>query len=267
MIIRNLISAAVITAVIFGTGNCTVSDNTAIIVKGSTTMGPITGKLAEAFQSEKKLKIIVNSQGSHSGLDALINGDCNIAESSSEASQEYLEKASKADVSLKAFLIAHDYILPVVHPLNKIERMTVKQLHEIYTGTIMSWEAVGGKTQKITVVCRDKNSGTSDVWNSVLGLGKEVCGNSVIVKSNSSVLAFVAENANCIGYISAAFLNSEVKALKISGKGPYPIYRNLYFYVDENKFDDRIRSFIVFTLSNEGQKLIKDMGFVPVAEK
>lgn len=251
---------------------CTKKEVPTIRVKGSTTMAPITRKLAEAFQSNRNIRIEVKSNGSHFGLDALINGECDIAESSSEATREYVKKAAKAGVVLKAFRIAKDYIVPIVHLSNRMENISLQQLQDIYSGKTTTWEAISQHKGAIEVVGRSEASGTGDVWRTVLGIDGGALSNRIARTSNSGVLAYVAENENALGYISAAFLNSEVKALAVNDTSSHmtkpavhhPIYRNLYLYVDEKKFNEDMRLFIIFALSTEGQELIKKLGFMPL---
>lgn len=261
--------------VLFSAAGCTKQETPLIRMNGSTTMDPISRKLAAAYQAGKKVRITVDSMGSHSGLDALISGECDIAESSSEVSSEYLEKAAEAGVVLKVFLIAHDHILPIVHPSNPVETISFEQLHDIYTGGTTTWKPITGSSDKIVVTGRDEASGTGDVWKNALALGNKLTSDMVMQKSNSAVLAFVAGNKNSLGYISAAFLNIEVKPLKVEGvpffqmqkkNAPHPIYRNLYFYVNEKKFSEDARSFMVFVLSAKGQELIGQLGFTPVSK-
>lgn len=257
------------------TVGCTEKEASLIRVKGSTTVDPITRKVAEAFQSRRKVSVEVDSTGSHSGIEALIRGDCDIAESSSEASPEYVEKAAEAGVVLKSFLIGHDRIVPIVHPSNPAEMISLKQLHDIYTGKTDTWEPITKHKANIVIVGRNEASGTNDIWKDTLGIGEDITSDMVVQTSNSGVLGFVAGDKNALGYVSEAFLNIEVKPLKIRDSSAemqvkdssHPIYRNLYLYVNEKKFSDDIRSFIVFVLSAEGQKLISQLGFTPVSEK
>lgn len=252
---------------------CSKQEVPVIKVKGSTTVDPITRKLATAYQARKKVTIQVDSAGSHYGLDALINGDCDIAESSSEASPQYIEKAARAGVVLKAFLIGQDHIRPIVHPSNPVEEISLQQLRDIYTGKTATWEPLTKQTDEILVVGRNEASGTADVWKEALGIGDDMTSKIKMQSSNSAVLATVADKKNALGYISGAFLNIEVKPLKIkeissemqTKNAPHPIYRNLYLYVDEKKFNENARAFIVFVLSSEGQNLIRQLGFSPVS--
>lgn len=265
-----MISIHIVLAVFFAAG-CNKQETSLIRVKGSTTVDPITKKVAQVFQSRSNIRVEVEPSGSHFGLEALINGECDIAASSSEAPVEYLEKAEKAGVVLKRFLIAHDDITPIVHPSNSAETISLRQLRDIYSGRITTWKKITKQKETILVVGRDDSSGTADIWKNVLGLKGDIRKDKIAKGSNSGVLAFVAENENALGYISAAFLNSEVKALTVrnvsndknAGDIPNAIYRNLYFYVNENKFSKDSRSFIIFILSSEGQRLIKELGFTP----
>ncbi|PKL38962.1 MAG: hypothetical protein CVV44_08825 [Spirochaetae bacterium HGW-Spirochaetae-1] len=253
---------------------CLKNEKPVIIVKGSTSMDPMTRKLVAAYQLRKNISFDIDPAGSHSGLEGLIKGSCDIAESSSVASREYVDMAGKAGLTLKSFLVAHDYIVPIVHPKNSADKITMKQLREIYTGKMETWEQINGAKEKIITVSRDGSSGTWEIWNATLGIGDTIIKDALVQKSNSGVLAFVAENTNALGYVGSAFLNNEVKALRVDGKGhadkkmkniSYPIYRDLYLYVIEERFTEESRSYIIFVLSKEGQKLIRESGFVPAA--
>ena len=91
--------------------------------------------------------------------------------------------------------------------------------------------------------------------------------------SNSSVLAYIAEHVNAVGYISSSYLNPEVKALAVEGadafdkgdqRNDHPIKRPFYLYVDKNKFSGPVKSFILFIVLNKHMKsLFPEIGFYP----
>ena len=67
-------------------------------------------------------------------------------------------------------------------------------------------------------------------------------------------------------------MSSEVKALTIDGvvpsvetvlKGTYPISRPLFMYTN-GKPKGLAKDFIDFVLSEEGQRIVKEQGFVPL---
>ena len=46
--------------------------------------------------------------------------------------------------------------------------------------------------------------------------------------------------------------------------GKFPISRGLYKYVNENKFSPEAKKFMDYVMGPEGQKLVKEAGFIPV---
>jgi len=86
----------------------------------------------------------------------------------------------------------------------------------------------------------------------------------------------VARTSGAIGYVSLGFLNPAIKALAVGEAGTYllpseenviagtyPISRPLFMIT--NGFPEGVvRKFILFVLSDEGQKLVEEAGYVPV---
>jgi phosphate transport system substrate-binding protein len=255
---------------------CSDPPDDKIIIKGSTTMAPILGKIIQQYNRNKQLTLTVDAVGTQNGLSALIEGTCHIASASAPASTSHEKAAADKGIKLKSFLFGHDLIVPVAHPGNTINNLELNQLKDIFSGNASSWRAVGGKDAKIVVVSRNRASGTRRIWDRVV-LGDTPLTDAAVKKeSNSSVLAFVADNENAVGYVSLAFVNQEVKAVKVNNiaptlsyeqKGVYPIFRPLYLYVDGNRFSKHIKSLVAFVLSPTGQGIIQQNGFVPAAAK
>jgi phosphate transport system substrate-binding protein len=57
------------------------------------------------------------------------------------------------------FAVAYDCIVPVVHPSNPVQDLSLDQLKAIYTGQVRNWKDVGGPDKDIVVVSRDTSSG------------------------------------------------------------------------------------------------------------
>ncbi|HON78867.1 MAG TPA: hypothetical protein PK544_10275, partial [Spirochaetota bacterium] len=49
-------------------------------------------------------------------------------------------------------------------------------------------------------------------------------------------------------------------------KRDYPVSRTLYMYVNKKKLTPATREFIVFILSNEGQRIVRESGFIPISD-
>ena len=96
--------------------------------------------------------------------------------------------------------------------------------------------------------------------------------------ATGAIVQSISQTKGGIGYIGLAYLNKEVKALKVSyDKGKkfttpsvdnaknksYPIVRPLYYYY-EVKQEAKVSDFIQYTLSAEGQKIVTEIGFIAV---
>ena len=88
--------------------------------------------------------------------------------------------------------------------------------------------------------------------------------------SNGDVRATVSGDKNSIGYLSLGYLDPSVKAVKIDGveatvknvlAGKYPIVRTLYL-ITKGEPDELEKAFIDFVLSEEGQEVVENMGYI-----
>ncbi|HNX25437.1 MAG TPA: phosphate ABC transporter substrate-binding protein [Spirochaetota bacterium] len=245
-----------------------------VVIKGSTTVLPITMKGLEAFKLIKpEISISVEGSGSGNGIKALLDGTCDIANSSREMKKEELDKAKAAKLKIKEIAVSYDMIVPVVHPSNKVKNLTIEQLKGIFDGTITNWKQVGGDDMNITTVSRDSSSGTYEYWNEAVMKKADTRKDSLMQASNGAVINTVANNRKAIGYVGFGYLDSSVKGLDVNsiqanlknGKSfKYPVSRKLYMYVDLNKYSADAKSFVEFLLSKNGQKIVSEAGFIPL---
>ena len=255
------------------TPGCTEQAPPEIFITGSTTILPYMSKVSEIYSKKVDVRIRISDGGSIKGISDLIDGKCSIAMSSSPIPTEMFSYAESKGIQIKGFPFADDVIVPIVHPNNPVDTLSLAQLQGIYSGSIKSWESVGGASKPIEVVSRGASSGTAEVWKQAVMKARGVKTGAAVQNSNSGVLAYVAEHPEAIGYMSRALLNHEVKPLLVNGvaangenakQGKYPISRRLYLYVDGKDLPHRIRSLIVFVLGNEGQQIAKECGFMPL---
>jgi len=254
-------------------GGCSKSEKKKIVIKGSTTVLPITQKAAEAYQKiNKNVSISIEGSGSGNGIRALIEGNCDIANASRAMKSKEKRKASSKGIMAKEIVVALDMIVPVVHPTNKIGNLTLDQLKAIYEGKVTNWKEVGGDNENIVVVSRDTSSGTYEVWHKLVMKKQEVKKNSLLQASNGAVLTTVAKNKKAIGYVGYGYLNNSIKPLTVNGiqgtisngkSKTYPISRDLYMYVNRHKLNKETQGFIDFILGSQGQRLVKETGFIP----
>lgn len=131
----------------------------------------------------------------------------------------------------------------------------------------------------ITVVSREDGSGTRGAFIELFGVEeKNDAGDKVdntteeaeITNSTSVMMTTIAGNKGAIGYISLGSLNDTVKAVKIDGteatvdnikNGSYKIARPFNIAVKEG-LSDTAADFIRFIMSEEGQKVVEDNGYI-----
>ncbi len=245
-----------------------------VVVKGSTTVLPITLKAIEAYKKiMPKVSISVEGSGSGNGIKSLLEGSCDLANSSRAMKKEELDKAGAAKIKVKEIVVAYDMIVPVVHPSNRVANLTKEQLKGIYDGSINNWKVVGGEDMKIVVISRDTSSGTYEYWHEDVLKKTDTRKDALLQASNGAIVNAVSNNKKAIGYIGFGYLNDSVKALKVNsvtatienGKSKkYPISRELFMYTNAKTMSKETKDFVNYLLGKDGQALVKKAGFIPL---
>jgi len=171
------------------------------------------------------------------------------------------------------FGIAYDCIIPVVHPSNSIDAITMAQLKDIYQGRIRNWKEIGGPDKEIVVISRDTSSGTYEVWEGKVMKKERVYPGALLQASNGAVVTGVAKNPNAIGYIGIGYLNDQVKGLTVDGiegnkettlNGKFPISRVLYMFTRGWPTGDTAKFLNYVMRPDKGQKFVEKSGYVPL---
>jgi phosphate transport system substrate-binding protein len=242
-----------------------------ITIKGSTTVLPIAQITSEVFmERHKDVNISVQGGGSGVGVAALIDGTCDIADSSRSMKEQELSDAVRKGRDPKANVVAMDGIAVIVNPANKLGAITKKQLKDIYTGKISDWSQVGGEKQKIVVVSRDSASGTFESFGELALDKAKVRADAMMQASNQAIATTVGQTPGAIGYIGLGYITPKVKVVPVDGVMPskdtvlrnkYVLSRPLFMYTNGAP-QGAVKEYIEFILSEEGQKLVEEAGFV-----
>ena len=238
-----------------------------IAIAGSTTVQPISDRMAEAFMKKYDINVTVQGGGSGTGIKMVGEGTVDIGASSREIKEE-----EKGKYDLNIYPIAIDGLAIIVHPSNKIENLTVKQLRDIFSGKITNWKELGGEDKEIVLVIRAEGSGTRAFFEERVMGNVAVSRRALQKPSNGSVKASVSGNESAIGYIGAGYVDKYVKAVKIEGvypspenirSGKYILSRELYYVTKEES--EEVKLFLDFVLSDEGQKIVEEAGFIRIS--
>jgi len=252
------------------------SSGETVVIAGSTSVQPLSEVMAEEFMTDNEgTSVEVQGGGSGQGIKSIQEGIADIGSLSREVKDE--EKGSVKE----EYIIAMDGVAVVVNTETETEDITIEELEKIYTGEITNWKELGGKDAEITVVSREEGSGTRGAFTEITGvLVKDDEGNetdnttadALVQPSTGSVIKTVSSTPDSIGYVSLAAVSDEVKALKVEGvepskdtvlDGTYKISRP-FVYVTGNDISESAKAFIDFVLSDKGQELVEENGFIPV---
>jgi len=248
-------------------------------IKGSDTVLPLSQKAAESFMKVNSGSVVtVTGGGSGVGISALFEGTTDLAQSSRKIKFDEKQKLQESGKSVKEVIAAYDALAVVVHPSNKVTNLTREQLEGIFTGKIKNWKEVGGEDLRIIPYARETSSGTYEFFKESVLKHKNYMNGIMSMPATGAIVQSISQTRGAIGYIGLAYLNKETKAVHVSydkGKtytepsvsnakdGSYPVVRPLYFYYITST-ESKVKPFIDYILSNTGQRIVSEIGFIPV---
>lgn len=273
-------------------------------IEGSSTIAPYSRLAIEAFEKANSgARVTTGEKGSGAGLTALIRKEVPLAAASRAITPDEMQQAQDNGVQPVEIPILKDALLIVVNPGNSVTQLTEQQVAKIFAGQITNWIQVGGANARITLYTRNEESGTyeymqQDVIRALLGKTSNYSSDINKQQSAPAGLTAVARDKNGIFYAGLGNLRdlgenaSKVRVLAIakstidpaSGvvtnsttfvKGDestirdntYPISRFLYYYSAgdwKTHSNTTLTDYINFVLSEEGQALGEQLGFLPV---
>jgi len=253
--------------------------------KGSDTIVNLALAWAERYQSEHPdVRISVTGGGSGTGLAALVNGTVDIANASRQIKAEEVAQAQANGIQPVEHIIARDAIAVIVNPENSVSELTLQQISDIYSGQINNWKEVGGDDRPIVRLSRETNSGTHVYFlETVLRLGNKedktlFSMDTLLLPSSEGIISEVRDNPNAIGYDGLGYVPKDLKMIAIAKSAgepfvlpsvetvndkTYPIARDLYMYT-AGEPTGIIKDYLDWILSPEAQKIVLDLGFVPI---
>ena len=187
-------------------------------------------------------------------------------------------KMQNGGKTAKQVVIAKDALTVIVHPSNKVTKLTREQLESIFTGKITNWKQVGGADLAITAYSRETTSGTYEFFKEHVLKNKNYKSGILSMPATGAIIQSISQTSGAIGYVGMAYVTKNVKEIWVSfdgGKnyieptvansksGKYPIVRPLYFYYDTKK-EASVKPFVNFVLSAEGQQLIDKVGYLSI---
>lgn len=256
-----------------------------LIIKGSDTELEMVKDLSNEFAYQNPdITVDITGGGSVLGIEALINNETDIANSSRLMKPKEITRAKKNGVNPIAIMFSVDALAIITNSELGVDSLSTDDLTQIFSGKQTNWKDFGGSDLEIIIYGRDTNSGTASyIREKFVRDNTEEAINKL--KSNAEILTAVQKNKGSIGYVGAGFLMNEngkpngrvwAMPIYIKGsmayspyeinaviKGDYVLTRPLYQYIN-GKPGMKVYDFIMSELNLTGQKIIKKHGFFQI---
>ena len=169
-----------------------------------------------------------------------------------------------------------------VHKDNPITNLTTEQIKDIYSGKITNWKDVGGKNEKIAAFQRNEGSGSQSMLKRFMGDTPITDAPTEMV---NDLMAGIIEQVvdyksktNSIGfsfryYVEGIIKNPDIKMISIDGAAPtsenirngsYPILTPIYAVTYKENQNGNVDKLLEWILSDEGQYIINETGYVGI---
>ncbi|MBE0451492.1 MAG: substrate-binding domain-containing protein [Clostridia bacterium] len=256
-----------------------------IRVDGSTVTIPLSEAIAAALTGEtiETVRPYILHNKTHSAYVNLIDEKTDLIFVTSP-SEEELEYAKSKNIELEVIPIVSEAFVFLTHRDNPVEGLSLEEIKKIYAGEITNWSEVGGDDVPIIPYQRPVNSGSQTGFLDLVMGGKTPIEPPLkqIQADMGMLIDAVAtyENApDAIGYSYYYFVvdmwgNEKVKLLEVDGvypdqesisSGLYPIKTAYYAVFRKSELEDSdIRKVVIWILTDDGQQLAEEAGYVKV---
>jgi phosphate transport system substrate-binding protein len=254
--------------------------------KGSDTMVNLMARMSEEYTKVRPdVVVAVTGGGSGTGIKSLVDGTTDMANASRSMKPPEFEVAKERNVAPVETIIAYDGLAIYAHADNPLQSITFEQLKCIYSedGGCKRWSDLGvkvdcGGSDEILVVGRQNNSGTYEYFREAI-LGKHGRMTNSMDQSGTQQVVDVVGHSKCaIGYGGMGYQAAGSRFVCLSKKadepcvspdiesvktGKYKFSRPLFVYTNGAPAGET-KNFLDWVLSDGGQKVALDAGFVPI---
>ena len=253
-----------------------------IKIVGSSSLLGLSHRWENSFNIEyPKYHINLLSSDSNKGINILIEGKADIANSSRPLNSFDRRKAAEHGLELSEERVALDALIIIVNSKNPTDEISLDDLEKIFNKE--------ERNKPVFPVVREKGSGTNDfVINRVLE-GSDFPGTITRKTSNEDLIKFVSENEGAISFINSTsypWENKNIKYLKVKNYdnslsvspyeghklnesairyGDYPLAHYLYL-ITKVDAPIKVQDFISWVLSKDGQRIVSYSGLIPVLQ-
>jgi phosphate transport system substrate-binding protein len=264
-----------------------------ISIDGSSTVAPLTERIAEDFQgANPDVRVTVGTAGTSGGFESFCAGETDINDAS-RAIEPTEEKACQQDgVEYGEVQIATDALTVVANPENPVTCMTVDQLSQVWDkgSTLDNWDQIkdldAEYSETLDLFGPGTDSGTFDYFTEAVNgeEGVQRTDYNNVGEDDNATVTGVAGSPGGMGYFGYSFFvenQDQLKALEIDGgdgcvaptvetaqSGEYtPLSRPLFIYPSSEALqDETVRAFVEYYVDN-ASSVAETIGFIPLTDE
>ena len=258
-----------------------------VIVKGSSTVFPISDSFAEVFMQENdSVNVTVDSTGTGGGFaNHFCPGSSDINGASRPIKDSEKEQCSSNDVTPVEFQVGGDALtMAVNNEADWVDCVTPDEMSQIWREDgAQRWSDVRSEwpDEEFTLFGPASTSGTFDWFNeNIIGEDYRHTTRHQPTEEDEQIVQGIQDNPHAMGYFGYAYYkaNSDlVTALEVDGgngctvpslanakDGSYPMARPLYIYVSEEALQrDAVYEFVKFYIERAETENVQEIGYVP----
>lgn len=215
----------------------------------------------ENFASDSKMQY----KNTVRGYQAIVDGTTDIFFSAAPSADQK-RYAEEQGVELTYVPIGLEAFVFFVNENNPVNDLTTDQIRDIYAGEYTNWSQFGGPNRVINPVTRLPGSGSQSAMDAFMG-DREIAPKSPFAITGASI------GFSFRYYMDGIVDNEAVKMLSLNGiypsadnirSGSYPIIAEFYAIYRTDNDNENIPVLIDWILSDEGQQIIENSGYVRI---
>ncbi len=265
-----------------------------IIVAGSSTVYPLTERMAERFRDEGYAgNITIDSIGTGAGFERFcVAGESDISNASRAIKESEIESCRSIGREPVEFRVGTDALAVVVNPGNDWigeEGLTVAEVAQLFSAEVTNWSDVNPAwpAEPVKRFSPGTDSGTFDYFIEAVmdpafpDAGEEAllsAANLQLSEDDNVLVQGVSGDPYAIGYFGFAYFEENAASLRdlsIEGVAPtvetvnagaYPLARPLFIYSDASVMaaKPQVAAYINFYLTYVNDEVI-DVGYFPAS--
>lgn len=270
-----------------------------IIIASDESFAPVVEQEIDLFEyTYPEASIIPIYKSEVEAMELLLSDSVQFAITTrdfTQAERELVRSMKKRPISYR---VAKDAIALIINKNNPDSMLTVRQVKDILTGKITSWQEINPKSKlkELSLTFDNKNSSTVRFALDSICKGEPLAGKNIYAQgTNEKVIDYVAATPGAIGVIGASWIGNEndstnmsfsdrVKVVAMSRDGvataansyqPYQAYIALDYYpftryvyaMDISSRTGLARAFSNFLSTDKGQLIVLKAGMMPTTQQ